>query len=189
VVKSDKVTKEQIRKHILAALRRQNSAQRSAESDQIKRRLFKEKCFKQAVSVMFYVSKPYEVDTSVMIEEALKLGKKVIVPVTNIKEKKLIPSEIRYPEKELAKGPFGILEPKKKYIKTVMPNEIDMVIVPGIAFDRKGNRIGHGQGYFDRFLKYLPKRTPTIGLAFKLQLVRRIKAFPWDIPVTKIITA
>ena len=58
-----------------------------------------------------------------------------------------------------------------------------------LAFDKKGNRIGHGQGYFDRFLKKLPSKTPTIGLAFKLQLVKKIHAFPWDIPVTKLITA
>jgi len=181
--------KAKIRKEILARLRSQVNTERIVKSDKIKRRLFKEKCFKNAESVMFYVSKSYEVDTSSMIEEALKKGKRVIVPVTNPKEKKLIPSEIKCPSKDLAKGLFGIREPKKECIKAVDIKDIDMVIVPGIAFDDKGNRIGHGQGYFDRFLKHLPKKTPTIGLAFKLQLVRRIKAFPWDIPVTKLITA
>jgi len=181
--------KAKIRKEILARLRSQVNTERIVKSDKIKRRLFKEKCFKNAESVMFYVSKSYEVDTSSMIEEALKKGKRVIVPVTNPKEKKLIPSEIKCPSKDLAKGLFGIREPKKECIKAVDIKDIDMVIVPGIAFDDKGNRIGHGQGYFDRFLKHLPKKTPTIGLAFKLQLVRRIKALPWDIPVTKLITA
>jgi len=181
--------KTRIRKKILAKLWMQDKAERVVKSDKIKRRLFKENCFKNAESVMFYVSKSYEVDTANMIEEALKKGKRVIVPVTNPKEKKLIPSEIKCPNKDLAKGLFGIREPKKECIKAVNIKDIDMVIVPGIAFDDEGNRIGHGQGYFDRFLKYLPKKTPTIGLAFKLQLVRRIKVLPWDIPVTKIITA
>ena len=64
-----------------------------------------------------------------------------------------------------------------------------MVIVPGIAFDKDGNRIGHGGGYFDRFLKNLPKKIPTIGLAFKFQLIERIKTLHWDVPVTEVITA
>jgi 5-formyltetrahydrofolate cyclo-ligase len=181
--------KTRLRKEILAMLRLQDKQERAVKSDKIKRRLFKEKCFKEAKSIMFYVSKKYEVDTFPMIEEALKKGKRVIVPVTKPKEKKLIPSEIKCPKQDLAEGRFGILEPKKKCIKAVSLKDIEAVIVPGIAFDRKGNRIGHGQGYFDRFLKNLPKKTPTIGLAFKLQLVRRINALAWDIPVTKLITA
>jgi 5-formyltetrahydrofolate cyclo-ligase len=192
VVKSTKFFVEEkgkLRKEILAKLRSQGKTERAVKSDKIRRRLLKENCFKSAESVMFYVSKPYEVDTARMIEEALKKGKRVIVPVTNPKEKELIPSEIKYPKTDLKKGPFGILEPKKKCMKTVSIKDIDMVVVPGIAFDKEGNRIGHGQGYFDRFLRNLPKKTPTIGLAFKLQLVRRIKTFPWDIPVTKLITA
>ena len=181
--------KDRIRKDILAKLRSQKDSERIAKSEQIKRRLFQDRSFQQAESVMFYMSKSYEVDTMAMIEEALGLGKRVIIPVTKTQEKSLIPSEIKDPKKDLVKGPFGICEPKKEYMNTMDPKDIDAVIVPGIAFDKKGNRIGHGQGYFDRFLKNLPSRTPTIGLAFKLQLVKRISAFPWDIPVTKLITA
>jgi 5-formyltetrahydrofolate cyclo-ligase len=192
VVKSARLyieDKVKTRRTVLTMLRLQDEAERIAKSDKIKRRLFKERCFKNAKAIMFYVSKSYEVDTSCMIEEALKKGKRVIVPVTKPKEKQLIPSEIRYPDKDLAEGLFGIREPKKECIKTVDIKDIDMVVVPGVAFDNKGNRIGHGQGYFDRFLRHLPKKTPAIGLAFKLQLVRRIKVLPWDIPVTKVITA
>jgi len=181
--------KDQIRKDILVLLRSQKDSERAIKSKQIKRRLFQEKSFHQAESVMFYVAKSYEVETAGMIEEALGLGKRVIIPVTKTHEKCLIPSEIRDPKRELASGPFGIYEPRKEYMKTVALKDIDVVIVPGVAFDKKGNRIGHGHGYFDRFLKNLPSKIPTIGLAFKLQLVKKIIAFPWDIPVTKLITA
>ena len=181
--------KDRIRKAILALLRSQENSERAIKSEQIKRRLFQEKSFHQAESVMFYIAKSYEVETVDMIEEALGLGKRVVIPVTKTHEKSLIPSEIRDPKKELVKGPFGIYEPKREYMKTVDLKDIDIVIVPGVAFDRKGNRIGHGHGYFDRFLKNLPSNIPTIGLAFKLQLVRKISTFPWDIPVTKLITA
>lgn len=181
--------KNRIRRDILERLRLQDDYERRTKSERIKRRLFQDKSFQQAESVMFYVAKSYEVDTMDMIEEALGLGKKVVIPVTQTHKKSLIPSEIRDPKEELARGPFGIYEPKKDHIKTVDPKDIDAVIVPGVAFDKKGNRIGHGQGYFDRFLKTLPSKTPTIGLAFKLQLVKRIRALAWDVPVTKVITA
>lgn len=181
--------KNRIRRSILVKLRSQGIRERNRRSQEIKRRLFKDKSFQAAESIMFYVSKGYEVNTRDMIEEALSLGKKVIIPVTNPRNKRLILSEITDPKRQLHKGPFGIDEPKKEHIKTVPVKDIDMIIVPGVVFDKKGNRIGHGAGYFDRFLKNLPKKTPAIGLAFKSQLIERIKTLPWDIPVTKVITA
>jgi len=181
--------KDKIRKDILAILRSQKDSERAIKSEQIKRRLFQDKSFQQAEFIMFYIAKSYEVDTIGMIEEALGSGKRVVIPVTKTHEKSLTLSEIKDPKRGLTKGPFGIYEPKREYMKAVDPKDIDVVIVPGVAFDKEGNRIGHGQGYFDRFLKNLPSEIPTIGLAFKLQLVRKISTFSWDIPVTKLITA
>lgn len=181
--------KDKIRREILARLRSQDIRERNRKSLKIKRRLFKEKVFEKAESIMFYVSKDYEVNTRDMIEEAFRLGKRVIVPVTRPRKKRLILSEITDSKRQLEKGPFGIDQPKAEYIRAVTLRDIDMVIVPGVAFDKKGNRIGHGLGYFDRFLKSLPKKTPTIGLAFKFQLIERIKTLPWDVSVTKVITA
>lgn len=192
MVQSDKTIvedKNRIRRSILAKLRSQNKRERLVKSQEIKRRLFEDSNFQSAKSVMFYVAKEYEVDTAAMIEEAIKLGKRVIVPVTKTHEKSLIPSEISDPKAQLRKGAFGIYEPKKENIKAVKIKNIDMVVVPGIAFDKKGNRIGHGKGYFDKFLKNLPKNIPAIGLAFKFQIVERIKTLSWDVPVTKIISA
>lgn len=181
--------KDKIRREILAKLRSQDMRERNRRSQQIKRGLFKDRSFQTAESIMFYVSKDYEVNTRDMIEEALELGKRVIVPVTKPHKKRLILSEITDSKRQFHKGPFGIDEPNTEYIKTVPVKDIDMVVVPGIAFDKKGNRIGHGVGYFDRFLKSLPKKIPTVGLAFKFQLIKRIKTLPWDVPVTKVITA
>lgn len=181
--------KKSIRIAILAKLRSQGKRERSRQSQEIKRRLFKDRSFKTAEKIMFYVSLDYEVDTADMIKEAIGLGKRVIVPVTDSRKKRLIPSEITDPKRQLHKGPFGIYEPKKEYMRAVKTKDIDMVIVPGVAFDKRGNRIGHGGGYFDIFLKNLPKKIPTIGLAFKIQLLKRIKTLSWDIPVTKVIIA
>ena len=184
-----KQEREKIRKEILTHLRSINKAKRSVRSREIKKRLFNTKQFQTAKSIMFYVSKAYEVDTREMIDEALALGKRVMVPVTDIKTKRLIPSEITDPGRQLSKGAFGVYEPREEDIKPVPPDEIDMVIVPGVVFDKRHNRIGHGGGYFDRFLQTLPKHVPTIGLAFSFQLVDRIKTLPWDVPVTGVITA
>ena len=139
---------------------------------------------------MFYVSQDYEVATRDMILEALKQKKRIIVPVTVLKERKIIPSEIDdIKEEKFEKGPFGIKQPKKEYIKPVPIENIDLVIVPAVAFDGQGNRIGHGAGYYDNFLKTLSIGTLTIGLAFDFQLVRRIPTLSGDIPVKKIISA
>jgi 5-formyltetrahydrofolate cyclo-ligase len=192
MVKSDKTIveeKDKIRRAIISRLRSQDIKERTFRSHKIQRRLLKETFFKRAESIMIYVAKDYEVETRGIIEEAIKSGKRVIIPVTETKKKRLILSEIRDLKTELAKGAFGIYEPKREYMKTVGVKDIDIVVVPGIAFDKRGNRIGHGKGYFDKFLKNLPKKIPTIGLAFKFQIIKRIKTLSWDIPVTKVITA
>jgi len=182
------IEKDKIRKEILAKLRSQGARERDLYSEAIKRRLFEDKDFQCAKTIMFYLSKDYEVNTWSMVEEALKLGKRVVVPVTDTQTKGLILSEITDLGNQLQQGPYGIYEPKKECKKIVHTKNIDMVIVPGVAFDKKKNRIGHGGGYFDRFLKNLPKTIPTVGLAFKFQVIERIKTLSWDIPVTKIIT-
>lgn len=180
---------DKIREMIMAKLHTQSSQQRRRKSRAIKRRLFQDRSFQAAGTVMFYVSKEYEVDTDEMIAQALKSGKRIVVPVTKTQKKRLIPSEIQDPKRQLHKGPFGVYQPKQEYLRAVPIKKIDLVVVPGVAFDKRGNRIGHGLGYFDRFLRGLPSKTPTIGLAFKCQLVDRIEALPWDVPVTKVIAA
>lgn len=183
-----KTEKERIRKETLEKLRSQSSFDRETKSAEIKKKLFKDSAFTTASKIMFYVAKSYEVDTYSMIEEALRQGKRIIVPVTSIGEKKIIPSEIKSPE-ELEKGPFDIKQPKAEYTRPVPVKDIDVVIAPGIAFDNSGNRIGHGAGFYDRFLTTLPSPTLTIGLAFDFQVVSEIPALSWDVPVKKIISA
>jgi len=181
--------KENLRSQILEKLRSKDPQERLTESREIKRRLFQEESFQRAKCIMFYASKEYEVDTTDMIEGALSLGKRVVLPVTETQKKRLIPSEIKDPKADLTKGAFGIYEPKREKMKAVDLKDIDMIVVPGVVFDKKGNRIGHGKGYFDRFLKSLPKKIPTIALAFRCQLLERIKTLSWDVSVTKVITA
>ena len=146
--------------------------------------------FLQANTVMFYIAKREEVDTSVMIKDALKLGKKVVVPMILEKEKEIIPAQLTNPKKELEKGPYGIYQPKNQFMKKVSLDTIDLVIVPGVAFDLKGNRLGRGGGYFDRFLSKFKKCNVSVyGLAFKFQILNKLPIISHDIPVNKLIFA
>ena len=181
--------KAEIRKETLEKLRSQSSFDRTRKSAEVKKKLFNDSAFNSSPSIMFYVSKDYEVDTLGMITEALKQKKRIIIPVTSVVEKKIIPSEIKNPEVELEKGPFGIKQPKKEYMKPVPVDDIDMVITPGIAFDESGNRIGHGMGFYDRFLKTLSPPTLTIGLAFDFQILKKVPTLSADVPVQRIISA
>jgi len=184
------MTKHETRKQILKRLKGQKEELRYKKSLKIKKQLFSQPQFIQADTVMFYISKDGEVDTRNMIKDALKKGKKIVVPVTLVKEKKIMPSELKEYKKELGLGPYGIYQPKKPFIRKVLPKDIDLAIVPGVAFDRRGNRLGRGGGYFDRFLAILKKRNiPMFGLAFKFQILKRLPVMPHDIPVTKLIVA
>lgn len=184
------MNKGQIREEILDLLKKQGEESRQKKSFQIKEKLFSQTLFLQANTVMFYIAKREEVDTSAMIEDALKLGKKVVVPMILVKEKKIIPSQLINPKKELEKGPYGIYQPKNQFMRKVLLKTIDLVVVPGVAFDRKGNRLGRGGGYFDRFLSKFKKcDVPVFGLAFKFQILNKLPVLSHDIPVNKLICA
>ena len=74
------------------------------------------------------------------------------------------------------------------YIREFNPDKLDLVIVPGIAFDKKGHRIGYGYGYYDRFLKTIKKKAVKIGLAFDFQLIESIPEEEHDVPMNIVVT-
>ncbi len=152
------------------------------KSNKIMEKLFSLPEFKKAKKIMFYVSKDNEVFTHNMIKELIN-KKKILVPVTDYENKNLIISELKN-FSDLEPGYYGVLEPKK--IKKVNPKDIDIVIVPGVVFDKKGNRIGYGKGYYDIFLK--KTKAFKIGLAFDFQVVEEIKKEEFDVAIDIIVT-
>lgn len=177
--------KEEIRREILTLRAAHSQPARLMKSAEIGERLFSLDAFAKARTVLFYAAKGDEVQTKGMILRALSEGKRVALPV--VREQDLVLSEIKSFEMgDLSPGRFGILEPK--IIVPVEPGEIEAVIVPGVAFDEHGNRVGFGKGYYDRLLKRLEKRIPRIGLAYEFQVVPGIPAGKWDMPVHTIIT-
>jgi 5-formyltetrahydrofolate cyclo-ligase len=182
--------KKKLRARLLERLRRHKEADRLKKSSTIARKLFLSKEFRKAKTVLFYLSFDGEVDTTRMIKHAIQKGKRVAVPVMRKEGREIVPSELRDFDEELVKGPYGIAHPKAEYIRPITLGSIDLVIVPGLAFDEAGYRLGRGQGYYDRFLSRLPRRIPTIGLAFKFQMTDDFPpSEPHDFSVTKVLFA
>ena len=183
------MTKAHVRARVLRRLRQQKEDDRRRRSEAIWRKVFRLKAFRQAKTVGCYVALPYEVQTWGLIEEMLSRGKRVVVPVTRPRTKRLALSEVRDPHAELTRRVFGVPEPAPSAMRPVSVRDLDVVLVPALAFDRRGHRLGHGHGYFDRFLARLPKTTPTVGLAFRFQLLDRLPTARHDHAVQAILTA
>jgi 5-formyltetrahydrofolate cyclo-ligase len=179
------LTKEEIRSKIRLKLKNQKEEDRKRKSGLIKNKLFKTRFFKKAKIVMFYVSFKGEVITKEMIQETRRLGRKVVVPVCE--KDKIIRACLLGDNSRMVKGPYGISEPAEK--KLVNLKDLDLVVVPGIAFTKEGARLGRGKGYYDRFLKKLPDKTVSIGLAFGFQVLSTLPASPHDVSVNKVIFA
>jgi 5-formyltetrahydrofolate cyclo-ligase len=151
----------------------------------IKDRLFNLSEYRNARNVLFYVSYDNEVFTHEMVKDALSdENKNVFVPITDMNKRQIIVSQL-FNWDDLEPGAYGILEPREK--KIVSQDKIDIVIVPGIAFDLRGHRIGHGIGYYDKLLKKMSDYT-SIGLAFEKQILQRIPNREYDVAVDIIIT-
>ena len=182
-----KETKKSLRKQGHSQLLAQTEEKRRLRSLDIQKRLSGLPVFQKAKLVLFFVSLPEEVDTHPMIEEALRSGKRVAVPVADLKTKKLLFFEIRDKKKDLKPGVYGILEPDPYKTKPVSPKKADCVIVPGLVFDLKKHRIGHGAGFYDRFLAEIGD-VPKIGLAYSFQIIEEIPRESHDVALDEIIT-
>ena len=180
--------KQEIRKRTLSLRDSQTEFDMITKSKLIQKKLFNLPEFKKAKTILFYVSMRSEVRTEQMIKQALKLGKRVVVPISDVKERELILSELKDFDKELEPGTFNILEPNKEFIRKISPEELDLIIVPGVAFDKDGHRIGYGMGFYDKFLSSLKKRIPVVGLAYELQMVDDIPVHDKDVTMDKIVT-
>lgn len=176
--------KSSVRTEILALRNSLTTDEIKEKSASIKEKLFSMEVFRNSKVVFFYVSVGSEVQTHDTIKEVLD-KKRVAVPITEKISKTISASELLNLN-ELEEGSFGILEPKKDFARIVDPKDLDLIIVPGIAFDAKGRRIGYGHGYFDNFLKDIS--APKIALAYEMQLVDEIPASEKDVNVDFIVT-
>lgn len=181
--------KQALRKKMKIKMKSQKGLERRQKSRAIHKKVFLNEDFLKSKCVMLYVSKGTgEVETGPIIKRALEMGKKVVLPVTLVRDRNIKPVYLR-DIKRMERGPYGIYEPKgPSNRKPAALKDIGLVIVPGVAFDRFNNRIGHGKGYYDNFLRRFPKGRSKIGLGFRFQLLHKIPATKRDIPLTSVIT-
>lgn len=178
--------KKSIREKVLKKRKNLNKEKRAIYSNEIISKIFNSSYYKNAKTIMCFISFSDEVDTHEFIKQSIKDWKKIVVPITFPKTHELKPSLLK-DFNELEPGFYNILTPKKEFERFIDPKDIDLVITPGVAFRKDGYRVGYGGGYYDRFLSKIPD-TPTIGIAFDIQIVEDLPVDSYDIPVDYIYT-
>ena len=177
------MTKEQLRKELKKKRGQVSKKQREVWNQAIRAHLFGLSAYTDARKVMVYLSFGWEIDTWAIVENLQKQGKEVYVPVVQRQPKQLIARGYTSRE-DLIPAVFGILEPGPQ-ASTVHPLELDLVIVPGLAFSAQGFRIGYGGGYYDRFLT--TTNANSVGLVYH-SFIRDVPADSWDQAVDFLVT-
>jgi 5-formyltetrahydrofolate cyclo-ligase len=168
---------------------RKNQPDKDTVSDAILARFLTLPEYQAAKTVMFYVDVRDEVRTRQALPQALETGKRIVVPYCVDGELELFWLESM---DELELGMYRILEPKNELrsvaSKRLQPEDLDLIMVPGVAFDRTGGRTGHGKGYYDKLLEHARLDTPLIALAFECQMFEAIPMDEHDVFMDKIVT-
>ncbi|MBU0700809.1 5-formyltetrahydrofolate cyclo-ligase [bacterium] len=187
--------KKHLRASILSIRNTLSPEERCLKSELIAKRLFDLEEFHKSSNILFYVAARSEVQTEGMIRQAIKQGKRVLVPVTDTENKRLFASELHDFDIELAPGAYGIMEPIEIYQRFVALDEVEMIIVPGAAFDLQGYRIGYGGGYYDRMIESIvgegskpALNVCLVGVCFECQLIDAVPIERHDMAVGMIIT-
>ena len=142
--------KSKLRKKVLQEMKTLSQEQKQAMDRVLTERFLNHPFYKEAKIIATYLSFPHEFQTQELIDQALKDGKKVLIPKTYSKGRMEF---VVYDLQQLKKTSFGLLEPQGD-LEVVDPSQIDLIHVPGLAFTTEGYRIGYGGGYYDRYLEH-----------------------------------
>lgn len=177
--------KKDLRTYMLTELKKLSKQEYEQYSYEISSELVKSKIWQQASTIGITISRPPEVDTYQIIRKAWEQNKKVVVPKCHPKSRTMTFHELhRFTQLESVY--YGLLEPIEEVTTIVEKEEIDLLIVPGLAFDSNGYRLGFGGGYYDRFL--VNYEGNTVSLAFPIQQVDKLPIESHDIAVKHLIT-
>lgn len=173
--------KEDLRKEFISI--RNKIPNKLEKSKIIMQKIIEDEFYKKANIVALYKNLPSEVDTNLLIKYSIEKGKTVVLPKVVCNDLQFYKIDLN---EKLNKSGFGVEEPLGLDENLVKSEEMDLVIVPGVAFDEQKNRIGFGKGYYDRFLANT--NLNTIGICFEEQIANEIVAEKNDIKMKKIIT-
>ena len=147
--------KSKLRKQVLQEMKAVPQKQKIVMDQALTERFLNHPFYQEAKTIATYLSFPHEFQTQELIEQALKDGKKVLIPKTYAKGRM---DFVVYHPQQLVKTSFGLLEPQGD-LEVVDASQIDLIHVPGLAFTREGYRIGYGGGYYDRYLEHFAGQT------------------------------
>ena len=172
--------KAELRKQVLQEMKAISQEQKPAIDQALTERLLHHPFYQEAKVIATYLSFPHEFQTQELIEQALKDGKKVLIPKTYPKGRM---DFVVYNPQQLVKTSFGLLEPQGD-LEVVDASQIDLIHVPGLAFTREGYRIGYGGGYYDRYLELFTGHT--LSTIYPCQIQDFIPE-NHDIPVQEVL--
>jgi 5-formyltetrahydrofolate cyclo-ligase len=175
-----------LRKQIRGVLQKISPAARGALSAQIRDRLKEQVIWKNAGQVLFFAPVSNEVDVWPLLEEALNAGKTAALPRFDSADQSYVACRVQNLRSEIVTGEFGIREPAAKCAEIPF-SKFDLVLVPGVAFDLRGHRLGRGRGFYDRLLAEV--RGAKYGVAFDEQIASEVPVGMLDVQVNFILTA
>lgn len=172
--------KAELRKKILQEMKAVPQKQKIAMDQALTERFLNHPVYQEAKVIATYLSFPHEFQTQGLIDQALKGGKKVLIPKTYPKGRMEF---VVYHPQQLVKTSFGLLEPQGD-LEVVDPSQIDLIHVPGLAFTTEGYRIGYGGGYYDRYLEHFAGYTMSTIYPCQIQ---EFNSENHDIPVQEVL--
>jgi 5-formyltetrahydrofolate cyclo-ligase len=179
------VDKKEARAEIKRRLRKLSAEEKARKSAVICDRVMRLPEWRGAKVVMLFATMPEEVDTGALFTTAFAEGKRVVAPRCVTAERRILPVLMRGMS-DLAPGAYEIMEPVGA--ETAAVEEIDFVLVPGYGFDREGNRLGKGAGYYDKFMSQPGFRAARCAVAFWTQILDEVPHDPYDLPVQILVT-
>jgi 5-formyltetrahydrofolate cyclo-ligase len=178
--------KREIRKRIMTLRNAMTPEAIAAKSGEIVWRLTELPEIRDSSTLMVFLNFGSEVVTDELIVWGWDTGKRIVVPLCRPEGRVITPCRIDS-FADLETGHYGIREPKADRLRLVSREEIDAVLIPAVAFDRRGYRVGYGGGYYDRFLPQVP-RAARIGAVFACQIVPEVPIDRYDVQVERITT-
>ncbi len=177
--------KTSLRAQVRAELKKMSPAERASASLQACARLEQQPLWRAAQAILFYAPIDGELDIWPLLVDSLASGKTVLLPRFIPEQNLYVACQIKDAARDLQTGQFGVREPLASCEKNLL-NHLDLILVPGIAFDLSGHRLGRGKGFYDRLLAAL--QGPTCGVAFDQQIVSQIPVEPHDMRLNCILT-
>jgi 5-formyltetrahydrofolate cyclo-ligase len=181
------MTKDEIRAEMRRRLRAFTGADRLIAQDLIAARLWRLPEISGARTLFLFADLPEEVSTDAIAAEALRRGIAVVYPRTDPAAKTMALHAVCAPD-ELVAGNYGIREPDASRCPVVHLSDVDAALVPGLAFDAGGNRLGRGAGYYDRLFGDAGWRGFRCGIFFHFQRTDALPAEVWDVPLDAVVT-